>query len=48
MEHLDEVLFRLSQKDKTVISHIEIRNINTTAGDIDFKYEYKEKNKGDK
>jgi len=42
MEFLDEILERLS------ISHIEIRNTDTTAGNINFEYEYKEKNRRDK
>tara|TARA_R110000824_G_scaffold135899_1_gene299368 strand:- start:270 stop:383 length:114 start_codon:yes stop_codon:yes gene_type:complete len=36
MEFLDEILERLS------LSHIEIRNTDTTAGDIDYEYIYKE------
>ena len=46
MEHLDEVLERLANKRK--ISHIEIRNTDTTAGNISFEYEYKEENRRNK
>lgn len=37
MEHLDEILFRLT-KDRE-------QKTTTTAGNIDFKYEYREENK---
>ena len=46
MEHLDEVLERLANKRK--VSPVAIRNNDTTAGDIDYKYQYKEQKKPSK